>query len=429
MFTIYIADNSYGVLLFTSGDLFMKKSKRIISILITAGLICSAKLFSSTFFSGYAGGKLNYSGNKESQEYDPDLKLQAFFAGQFNFTQNTWSHLEFSIDTKDFLNESIFHETDALFQIDELSFTTRKTLYSCDNYFSAYMGTYDPIGSDIFLQRYFTISPIASKITDSYLGLASSTLYPHFGVGIADIVRLHDSPIAFGAYLYVNHEDSKYFVFNGDLRAACAYRYFTCDFAAGLGVPLADKYQGEDVIVAIDKLYWHAGTTMLFGNNYTTSLFLQAGINNASFNAGSKNTILSLKDLYLLLEPRFYTNGVHFNISIFSLPQETVDKLLFVDDSLGVDLNLYSDSASLGNNIFTIGTHISFSLINKNLKSITNDAENLLSDGYNINFTPYVSTQFLTGEIHIQGSMRLMTLAKEDTGKALSLDIGYRTRF
>lgn len=406
----------------------MKKSKRFVSIILLSGLLFSAALNASSFFSGYAGGKLNFSGNKDSESYDPDLKLQAFFAGQFNFSESLWSHLEFSIDTKDFLNESIFHETESIFQIDELSIIKRASFYSCDNYISGYMGTYDPIGSDIFLQRYFTITPIASKITESYLGLADSTLYPHFGIGIADIVRLHDYPIAFGGYLYLNHEDAKYYVLNIDLRSACAYRYFTCDIAGGIGIPLANKYQGEDVIVAIDKIYWHLGTTMLFGNNYTTSLFIQAGISNASFNAGTNNTVLSLSDIYLLFEPRFLINNTHLNVSLFSLPPKTVEKLLFVEDSLGIDINLYSDSANIGNKVFTVGSHLSFSLVEKSLLSFANP-ESLLTNGYNINITPYISTQFLSGEVHLQGNLKIMELAKERIGQAFSIDIGYRTRF
>ncbi len=406
----------------------MKKSKKILSSIMVAFVLYTANAFATSFFSGYAGGKLNYSANREAEEYDPDLKLQAFFAGQFNISESVWSHLEFSVDTHDILSQKLFHEVPSNFQIDELSLIARSKMQNADNYFSLYMGTYDPIGSDIFLQRYFNMPPIASKITESYLGLAGSVLYPHFGIGIADIVRFYNQPIAFGGYFYVNHEDDKYYVLNGDLRFACAYRYFSCDLAAGLGAPLADKYQNEDVIVAIDKVYWHVGTTMLFGNSYTTSLFIQAGINNASFNAGSSSTILSLQDLYLLFEPRFYVQGSHFNITLFSLPPKTVETLLFVEDSLGVDLNLYSEAVTFANKEFTLGSHLSFSLIGKSLLSFK-DMENILSDGYNINLTPYISTNFLSGELHIQGNIRIMDFANEQIAKGLSCDIGFRTRF
>ena len=404
----------------------MTRTKKTVIIFAAAAMLFS-KAFASSFFSGYSGAKLNYSANQKSEDYDPDLTLQAFFAGQFNFTQNTWSHIELSIDTGDFLGQSLFHETPSLFQIDEISLITRANLSSVSNYFSIFMGTYDPIGSDIFLQRYFTISPIASKLVDSYLGLAGSILYPHFGLGIADIIKMHNVPVAMGGYVYANHEDAKFYVLNADLRFACNFRYFTCDFAAGLGFPLANSYQGSDVIVAVDKVYWHAGTTILFGNNFTQSLFIQAGIYNATFNA-ARESIIAPSDFYLLFEPRFKAQDTHINLSIFSLPPATVEKLLFVDDTLGADFHVYTETLQLGSKVFTLGSHFSFSLINKTFMDFK-DAANLLENGYNLNFTPYFATEFLSGELHVQSTLRLMKFVEGSIGKGISVDIGFRTRF
>ena len=406
---------------------FMKKTKKILSSIIIAGLFLISDISAATTFSGFAGGKLNYGPDETVEEYKPNLKLQAFFAGQFNFSQNIWSHLEFSIDTGDFISESIFEQTPAAFQIDEISLITRGNLENVTNYFSVFMGTYDPIGSDLFLQRYFGIKSIASKITDSYLGLAGSILYPHFGVGISDVLKLHAEPVAFGGYMYVNNEDSKYYVFNTDLRTAGVFRNFTWDLAFGLGIPLADKYKGEDVIIAIDKVYWHAGTTLLIGNNYKNSLFLQAGLYNAAFTAKRDDVLVSPKDLYILFEPRFITQRFHFNFTLYSLPQNTVQKLLFVDDTLGIDLNFYSDSSLFGSNTFTFGAHASLSFKDKCLYDIK-DIGNIASNGYNLNITPYITNPFLSGELHIQGKIRIMALA-DNPAKAFSADLGYRTKF
>ena len=395
---------------------------------ITAVLLLTTGLFATTSFSGYAGGKLNYAADPASEDFDPNLKLQAFFAGQFNFSQNLWSHMEFSIDTGDLLGSSIFHETDSKFQIDELSIITRIILSSCANYFSAFMGTYDPIGSDVFLQRYFNIKPISSKITDSYLGLAGSILYPHFGIGISDILKLYNSPVAFGGYIYVNHEDADYYVLNGDLRFAGVLSYFTWDFACGVGIPLANKYRGEDVIIAVEKVYWHAGTTLLIGNNYTNSLFLQAGIYNASFTARKDNSVVAPKDVYLLAEPRFTFKDTHLNLSVYSLPPDTVKKLLLLEDTLGANLNLYSELSLKNGNNLIYGTHVSYSLIDKtfmDLKDITEITDN----GYNVNITPYITSSFLSGELHLQATLRLMDFVRGHSEKAASVDLGYRTKF
>lgn len=395
---------------------------------LAAAIFISTGLFAATSFSGYAGGKLNYAANPDEEDFNPDLKLQAFFAGQFNFSQNIWSHLEFSINTGDLLSQSIFHETESLFQIDEISIICRANLYNSANYISAFMGTYDPIGSDIFLQRYFNIKPIDSKITESYLGLAGSILYPHFGIGISDVIKLYTAPIAFGGYIYVNHEDKDFYVINTDIRFATVLSYFTCDFACGLGIPLADKYKGEDVFIAIDKVYWHAGTTILLGNNFTNSLFMQAGIYNASFKAKQDSSIVSPDDLYILIEPRFLLANAHLNISIYSLPKQTVEKLLLVDDTLGVNLNLYSEASLASSNSIIFGAHVNASLIDKNFMDIKN-FKDFKTDDLNISVTPYLESQFLSGQLHLQATVRLMDFVRERAGHAISVDLGYRTKF
>ena len=395
---------------------------------LTALIFISTGLFAATSFSGYAGGKLNYTANPEVEDYDPDLKLQAFFAGQFNFSQNLWSHLEFSINTNDLLAQSIFHETESMFQIDEISLIARANMYSSANYFSAFMGTYDPIGSDIFLQRYFNIKPINSKITESYLGLAGSILYPHFGVGISDVLKLYNEPLAFGGYIYLNHEDTDFYVLNTDLRFATVLSYLTCDLAGGFGIPLADKYKGEDVIIAVEKMYWHAGTTILLGNSFTNSLFMQAGIYNASFKAKQESSVVTPDDIYILIEPRLRLKNSHFDITLYSLPKNTVEKLLLIEDTLGLNLNIYSEASISSSNSLTFGSHLSISFIDKTFQDLKN-LQNITGDDINVSVTPYVESQFLSGQLHLQSTIRLTDFIRERPSHAISFDLGYRTKF
>ena len=403
----------------------MKKTRK--SILFAVIFALTVGLHAQAAFSGYSGGKLNYAANPESADYDPDLSLQAFFQGQFNFNSNMWGHLEFSIDTEDFLGKELFHKTGASFKIDELSLIFKSQTDASANYFSVFMGTYDPIGSDIFLQRYFGIQPIASKITESWLGLAGSVLYPHFGIGIADVKRFMNSPVALGGYAYINHEDNLYYVFNGDLRFACVYRYFSLDVAGGIGVPMSNSNKGQEVIAYIEKLYWHAGTTMLIGNNYTQSLFIQAGLFNVPFTKRN-GTQVSPQDLYLLVEPRLLLDIAHVNLTVFSLPQETVDQLMFVDDSLGVNLNIYGDTFSAGANRFTLGTNFSYSITGKTFMDLAKPLELIKSD-FNVTMTPYMSTNFLSGELHTQFSIKFMKFSTKKWYDAFTVDVGYTAKF
>ena len=404
----------------------MFKIKRLFSTLLI--ILAAFNAYSESFFSGYTGGKLNYSANQEAEKYDPELKLQAFFQGQFNFSESIWSHVEISVDTDDFISEELFHVTQSNFSIDEVSLIVKAQIDASTNYFSVFMGTYDPIGSDIFLRRYFAVQPMASKNTESWLGIAGSILYPHFGLGISDIIKLYKVPIAFGLYAYLNHEDKKYFVINSDIRFACVYRYFSFDFAGGIGAPLSDRYEDEDVWFAVDKFYWHAGTTILIGNNYTQSLFIQAGLYNAPFTKSSKTIMATQEDFYLLFEPRLKLGKTHINLSIYSFPLDTVSKLMFVYDTLGVNLNIYTDSITFGKQTYTIGTHISYSLPEKYFLDLKNPLE-LVQGDFNVNVTPYISTSFLSGELHSQLTLRVMDFAKSNIYKAFSFDLGYRTNF
>ena len=167
---------------------------------------------------------------------------------------------------------------------------------------------------------------------------------------------------------------------------------------------------------------------MLIGNNFTNSIFLQAGIYNASFTAKQDSAIVSPSDIYLLLEPRFLVSNTHLNVSIFSLPPDTVKKLLFVSDTLGIDANFYTEMSPSGINSLSFGSHVCVSFIDKNFYDLK-DIANITENGLNINVIPYVVTSFLSGELHFQGTVRIMDFVRGTPAKAISVDLGYRTKF
>ena len=51
-----------------------------------------------------------------------------------------------------------------------------------------------------------------------------------------------------------------------------------------------------------------------------------------------------------------------------------------------------------------------------------------MSNGFNLNLTPYMTTEFLSGELHAQANINFMEFGK-NISDAFSLDVGYRTRF
>jgi hypothetical protein len=57
------------------------------------------------------------------------------------------------------------------------------------------------------------------------------------------------------------------------------------------------------------------------------------------------------------------------------------------------------------------------------------DIQNIANSGYNINITPYAATSFLSGELHLQATARLNEFINGHSERALSIDLGYRTKF
>lgn len=406
----------------------MKVYKKIITAFFISVYFCSG-IFSSSFFTGNAGGKLNYSSNPDAENYDANLNLEAFFESQLNFSDNLWGHLNFSIDTLDFLSVNLFSAVDSKFKIDEISLIFKIPMKTTQDYLSVFMGTYDPIGSDIFLQRYLAQKPIVSKLTESWLGQASSVLYPHFGIGISDVLKFGLQPLALGTYFYVNNENASYYVLNGDLRFAGAYRFATFDIAGGIGFPITNNFAKENPFSDLEKVYWHAGLTLLLGNNYTQSIFMQAGIFNASFKQNLAETDTIKDDLFILVEPRFKIKNTHVNFTAYSIPQKTVDQLLFIDDTLGVNLNIYSETLRFGNKNFTLGTNIAWSFPNKYFTDLKDPKELVVHGDFNVNIIPYISTSLVSGEIHGQIKLQIMDLIKDRWYDGLGADIGYRLTF
>lgn len=402
----------------------MKKNFLALSLLF---VFSTGSLFAGSFFSANAGGMLSYNPDVAQTEYDPNLKLNAYIESQFNFADNIWSHFNFSLKTDDFLSVDLFSETDSKFRIDEISVIIKSPIEASTNYFGVYMGAYDPIGSDLFFQRYFGLLPTSSVLTKSWLGQAGSILYPHFGIGIADVVKLHNYPLAFGLYAYVNNEDEKYYVFNADLRFGAVFRYFAIDIAGGLGAPLSDKYNGEGVIVVVDKLYWHAGTTILIGNNYTQSLYLQAGIFNASFTKDNDALITDPDHIYFLVEPRFRFKNTHMNISAWSIPKECVDNFIYVSDTLGASVVVYNDTLSWGSHQINLGTIFSLSFPNKTFMDLASPLQLFVNRDFNVDITPYLSTNLLSGEIHFQSTIRIMEFLRNNWYNGITFEVGYKT--
>ena len=402
--------------------------KKTLCIIYVLSALLAHRVSAAGFFSGYTGVKADLGFADASGSFDTQLKLQSFFAGQFNLANNLIARAEFSIRTDDIIDNTIFNKTPADFKIDELSLIRRKEFEKSTNFLSVFAGTYEPIGSDLLLRRQFGIEAISSKITESWLGLSGSIVCPLFGIGVSDIVRFSSAPIATGGYLYVNRENpDNNFVLNADARFACAYQYFILDAAAGINSPMKNKNAaGEDVILLVDSLYAHTGITMLIGNNYTPcSFFIQTGVYDLPIKEGSDTFSFDIASIYLLAEFRMRLSSYQAMFAAFSLPSDTVEELLFIRDTLGCNFTLCNPSVYIGAQRFEFGIHNTISFKDKTYLDIKDFAD-LFASVPTISASPYAAVKIGRGEFRTMLQVLISDLINDSPAAAFECNFGYK---
>lgn len=404
--------------------------KAIIFVLLF--FIFASLTFAESSFSGYAGVKGDFYSDPTEEDFDPALNIQGYFAGQLNITPSLLIRLEFSIETDDIIENGPFGDEGigSHFFIDEISLTYIKPFMGITQNFSLFFGTFEPIGSDIFLQRQFGIKPISSLITESWLGLRGSTVYSFQGAGGSYIVHLNSAPIATGLYLYFNDENvEEENQTNIDWRFASVLPYLAVDFSIGLGAPMAQKQGNEDVIVLVNSLYLHSGITLLVGNTYSSSLFAQAGFSNLQIKAGNTDYELSEKDLYFLFEPRLVTKKFQAHLAMFSVPEDTVEKLIFIEDTFGFNLDIFTDNLYAKNKNITFGIHTTWSF-DTYIKSFFKNIGDFVSDSNNfrVKISPFVGIPVMGGTLHAMFQATITDIKADTWKQAFKLSVGYKNR-
>lgn len=398
-------------------------------ILITGLLFyISLNLFCETFFSGIAGGIIKVKAEQNAENnIKPAVLLDAYLSGQANFSQNVWSRISFSLQTDNLMENAPFGKTTSLFQVDEVSFTIRQKIDSFNNYFSLYMGNYEPIGSDLFLTRQFGISPISSRITETWQNVSGNLLFNQSGFGLCDIMRFK-GPVALGIYAYMNNTSENTHSVNTDFRLGGTQRFLTFDINLGLGAPVA-KGKYDDVLFAVEKINWHTGATFLIGNYYTSSLFIQGGILKGLFTTGQGINKIDKDDIYFLIEPRFTGKTVKTHLSFFFLPPETVSSLFFVNGQLGANLNIFTDKLRSRNTGFDMGLNTGLTFNNLTLNNLETWMTSVKSMDFQLYVTPYISAKIAEGEINSMVSLNVMGLISSKIQDSVTVNIGYKSSF
>ena len=324
------------------------------------------------FFNGYMGvnGDVNLV---------PEFSLQGYFSGQLDFSGLVFIRGEFYLQTVNLLDNGLFEEPvteNAKFKIQELSATYRHSGFNITQFFSAFLGEYESIGSDVFLQRQFGMAPITSRITTSWHGLNGASVYPFYGLGLSYVLHFQ-KPFALGAYVYGNKNSLQSTnTILADLRFACTFSNFTFDVAGGFSFPMQTTTDsGERVILLVKEVDIHGGFNMLIGNRNQTSLFIQAGVGDLNINPSS-SSVFDFNDFYFLFEPRFMREYVEFDISAFDIPNDSIYDMTYLDSLytsgsssdeiavMGANLCVVTEKLFIRETPLTLGGHLTLAFIN-----------------------------------------------------------------
>lgn len=408
----------------------MKKNK-LFSIIICI-LLSGGTSFADVTFSGMAGGTTGFAGDFNQDDPSFDIPFNAFAALQFNFGSWGIFRANMGLATKNLASGDIFKGQDATLKMNEVSLVLTKTGTSVKNYFGFYLGTYEVVGKDEYLQRHLSIEPFTSSLTKSATTLTCGLpLYQNEGVGFSYVMDFNEAPGSFGLNAYVNMKNNPEVPqFNFDLRTAWSTKQLTIDLSVGIGAPLQNTVGGNSVFLLIDTMYLHGGMSLLLGNRYTHSLFIQAGVQNIKINTGSLDSSFEgIDDFSCIVESRITSKHVKVRLSGFSLPKEQLSDLLYLDDPLGAALNIYSDAIPVKNNNMTAGAYLIGSFENDSLISAIASSFNVPDmSALNVYLTPYVILPVANGDLEIMGQFGALDILNtiHFNGK---LKVGYKKSF
>ncbi len=381
--------------------------------ILTAGAHLSAAPSFSGAIGGCAGGDLNVplNGNKAQG----NVPLAAYAAAQANLAEWAIARGEIAAWSSNLSFNDIFADSDANVRLNELSFVLQRRAFTATNYFSFFVGTYEPIGSDAFLMRHFGIEPISSRLTKSYTSMVGSPIRDSKGAGVSYIVNFDKAPIATGVSFYFSKNKKDDWAINLDTRFALATNLVTLDFLAGVGSPLQDSYKNKDVVLVIDTITLHGGINFLAGSKYTHGLFLQIGLEDVVVK-GSDNIGFNGDELRFLLEPRINFNSFNFTLTVYSLSEKAVKELAYLRDALGGGFTFYKDDIEGKRGDITLGIHTICSIAGITINDVI-QSKDLGKAIYNVYVTPYaefplspnarIETTAQVGVFDITGSQSL----------------------
>jgi len=384
----------------------MKANKIIFfAALLTAASYLSAAPSFSGAIGGSAGADLTVPLN--GKKTDGTIPLAGYGAIQANINEWAIFRGEIAAWSSNLSITDIFSASDANVRLNELSFVLQRKAFTATNYFSVFVGAFEPIGSDAFLMRHFGIKPIGSTLTKSYTSLAGTPLLDNDkGAGLSYIVNFDKAPIATGASFYFNKTKNDDWAINLDTRFALSTNLVTLDFMLGFGSPFQDSYKGKDVVLVIDTITMHSGLTFLAGSKYTHGFFLQFGLEDTVIKGDGAS--FEVDNIKFLMESRLKFKSFNFSLSLYNLGEKKVKELAYLRDPIGIGVTFYKDDIEGSRGDITLGLHTIASINSLAFGDLTS-GKNLGNAVYDVLVTPYASFS-LGGAASVETSAQIGVL-------------------
>ena len=429
----------------------MKKS---IGLLLAAFLAIKCGFaFDSPYFKGYAGFMGDLTSDPSKDHISSKLFPQGYFGGQLDLGEKLIIRSEFLVQgfcknlNTDLLGDDVFAspiKENSVFRIQELSALYRFNLIGLTHYFSAFMGEYEPIGSDIFLQRHLGIKKFNSRLTESWHGLNGASINRPYSGGLSYTLHL-DAPFVAGISFYRDfYQNEQEKVYNADIRLAGSLPLFTFDASLGLGIPRnSRKVSEKKYLLAAQYLVFRAGFSLLIGSpSDQTTFFIQGGFSNLIIDPDAKKTIKfgDANGFSLLFEPRIELRKMNLSFSVFSLNSDNVNSGMYTYllDALGFDIHISTNQFHLGSSNFTLGLHTTFGLNYKDssqgnltFKSALDNWDDASDWEVNFYLSPYAEIPIQGGEVASSFTFRLNRLFEfeENWASNVHFRFGFRSEF
>ncbi|MBQ0039408.1 MAG: hypothetical protein KBS64_03150 [Treponema sp.] len=396
------------------------------------------------FFSGTTGFLAGIENDSDTDGFDPTLSAEAYFAGQFDFSGKFFLRGEFYVMGAEIFDDDTFGMNgtfpNAYFRVQELSATYKANSESASHYLTLYKGNYEPIGSDLFLQRQFGIKPIRSYLTDSYHGVEGASFYPMYSTGAS--YTLHtasNKALAFSFYKdkAIQEPGSDNNALNFDVRFASLYDNVTIDALAGFAFPMDEK---DGSGFAFGEVQFHTGVNILFGNKKTTMFLTQLAVDRIVLKEGAtKSSDMDMENLYILVEPRFPISDFYFAPAFFNIPAKSAKDMMYLrplmyktpdtESIIGFNFNLVNENFYIGSTKSTIGVHGTIAMTDIKLDDFSEEGFGIFGEAEKIfALTPYVSIEVFGGTVSASLSID-MSEFMDDLAHSMTATVGLRTSF